>query len=432
MQKKFSKRIRQQREAGSALVMVLLMSTILLILLTTGLTLVLNSQKDTTDAFRIQGQAANVAQAGLQDAVNWFKRQGAVKQINQATHPCKDAAFDPQFNIDPELSATDNSSVGIVKDIQIKGNIYGRYILRKQPCGSAENPNNVRDITAIKGKSTIKPPEKWPDGSLKGEGVVWSLQSLGILYERNNFAKTDNVFNIGPDTPPNRVLRQASAGVEISQLAISTATVPLTVYGTAAHTFGSRLTLNGGTNASAAVAWNNNDPNVTSPVKILPGGAPNKIQFAIPATISEANFPNAIFSVSIAELRAMADNVYNNVNQVPSRLPFSITFLEGNFTGSNQFTNTRPLTGGGLLIVNGDLTLSDGANSLFSGVVFVTGTLTLGRDNSMSGTVVARRFVSNPGSGQAVIEYNSNLVTTVRQKLALYRENNLTRVIREF
>lgn len=143
MQKRFLKRARQRSKIGAAMVMVLLMSTLLLIMLTTGLTLVMNSQKDTSETFKIQGQAANIAQAGLQDAVNWFKRQGAVKQADQTTHPCKDAAFNPQYDADPELSATDNSTVGIVKDMQIKGRIYGRYVLQKQPCGSAENVHNV-------------------------------------------------------------------------------------------------------------------------------------------------------------------------------------------------------------------------------------------------------------------------------------------------
>jgi hypothetical protein len=124
----------------------------------------------------------------------------------------------------------------------------------------------------------------------------------------------------------------------------------------------------------------------------------------------------------------MSDNIYTNINQIPDNLKFSITFLEGDFT----FTNARPLTGGGLLYVTGNLTLNDNANSLFSGVIFVNGRLTIGKDNSLSGAVLARNVTCAPSAGQAVFEYNSSLVTTVRQRLALYRENNLTYQIKQF
>ncbi len=431
MQKKFRKNTRKQIEAGSALVMVLLMSTILLILLTTGLTLVMNSQKDTSEIFKIQGQAANVAQAGLQDGINWFKRQGTVNQSDTSTpNTCKDAPFNPQFSTDPTLSATDDASVGIVKDMQIKGNIYGRYILRKQNCAVAEDSHAVRDITHAKGKSPSPVPTFLDSGTatnkLKGLGFVWYLESEGILYERNNFTQSNGVYTTAPHQPPNRILRRATAGVEISQLGLATDTAPVTVYGNGvSHTFGSRLRLVGGPGTSAGVYWNSSNPTVSATLQ-LPGGASAKL--AITPTYTEANFILRTFSMTAAELRGMADNVYSSLSQLPERLPFSITYLDGNFT----FTNAKALTGGGLLFVNGDLTLDNSSNSIFSGVIFVTGTLTVGKDNSLAGAVIARRFVSNPGSGQSNIEYNGNIVTTVRQKLALYRENNLTHIVREF
>jgi len=435
MKKKFYKQIRKRLETGSALVMVLMMSTILLILLTTGLTLVMNSQKDTSEIFKIQGQAANVAQAGLQDAVNWFKRQGTVNQTDTSTpNTCKDAAFNPQYNADPTLRATDDAAVGLVKDLQIKGNIYGRYILRKQNCSNPEDPHAVRDITHSKGKSPSPVPTFLDTGTstnkLRGMGVVWYLESEGILYERKNFAQTDGIFDLGPDQAPNRILRRATAGVEISQLSLNTDASPVTVYGAAGgHTFGTRLRLIGNTASGAAVHWTNNNPTVNAQIQ-LPGGTPNKE--GISPTVLENDFIGRTFSVTASELRGMADNIYTSINQIPDRIPFSITYLDGNFTGANAFTNTQSLTGGGLLFVNGNLTLNDSANSIFSGVIFVNGTLTMGRDNSLAGKVIARRFVSNPGSGQSMVEHNSNIVTTVLQKLALYRENNLSHTVREY
>lgn len=414
-------------EKGTALVMVLLMSTLLLIILTTGITWALNSQKNVVETFKIKGQAANVAQAGLQDGVNWFKRQGSVMQTNTSIpNTCKDAPFNPQHHSDPELSATDDSAVGIVRDYQVKGNIYGRYILKKQDCSAPEDPHAVRDITASKGKSLSNPPPTFIDtGSgqtkIRGEGVVWYLESEGILYERNDFTKSGHVFTTSPSDPPNRVLSKAVASVEIMQLALNVDTAPLTLFSTSgSHTFNNRCRLVGGSEASAGVYYNGVNPNLAS-VQLSPTGLTPKI----PRTPVS---PESVFAVSEAELRGMADNIYTSLAQLPERLKFSITFLDGNFT----FTNAKPLLGGGLLYVNGNLTLSDNANSLFSGVMYVDGTLTLGKDNSLSGAVIAKNVTCNPGSGQAVFEYNQNLVSTVRQKLALYRENNLTHTLREF
>lgn len=416
------------REKGAALVMVLMMSTILLLILTTGITWVLSSQKNVMETFKIRGQAANIAQAGLQDGINWFKRQGSVAQTDTTTpNTCKDAAFNPQFDTDPELSATDDEVTGIVKDYQVKGNLYGRYILRKQNCNTAENPHAVRDITASKGKSTSNPPPTFIDSGsgltkIKGEGIVWYLESEGILYERKNFTKTGSVFTTGPADPPNRILSRATASVEISQLALNIDTAPLTVFATTGtHNFGSRCRLVGGNTASAGVYYNGLNPNVTS-AQFTPAGLTKKIPKGSAITTE------SVFSVSEAELRGMSDNIYTSLTQIPERLTFSITFLDGNFT----FTNTKPLIGGGLLYVNGNLDLSDNANSLFSGVIFVDGTLTLGKDNSLSGAVIAKNVTCNPGAGQAVFEYNGNLVSSVRQRLALYRENNLTHTLKEF
>src|SRR5690606_31151199 len=126
------------------------------------------------------------------------------------------------------------------------------------------------------------------------------------------------------------------------------------------------------------------------------------------------------------ELRGTADNVYTTLAQVPEKIGFSITYLDGDF----DFTPTKPLFGGGLLYVNGDVDLQAGAQSIFSGVLYVNGTLTISRDNTLSGVVIARRIVCAPSSGSANIEFNRSLITTVTQRLALYRENNLSHVIR--
>lgn len=421
LRKGFKSRYSQR---GMAMVMVLMLSALLLIMITTGLSMVRNANKDTSQVFIVEGQVGNVAQAGLQDAVAWFKRHQPVKQ-----DVCKDAAFNPIHTSDASTSDTDDASVGLVKDIPIKDNIYGRYIVKRQTCPSPipsswqPDPHAAHDITLSKGKSTICPtgPCTNPDGTVKGEGAVWYLESQGTVYVRNNFTKNaDGVFTTAPDTPPNRILRKASASLEISQLTVfPPGAAPLILTGTGTDNLNANCQIYGGT-ASVGIIYNGTVPG--NGFTIFPSTL-NKRQNNTPAINT-----NSVFSVSTSELRGMSDNVYTTLTQVPNPIKFSITFLEGNFT----FTNARPLVGGGLLYVNGNLTLNDAANSLFSGVIYVNGHLTIGRDNQLSGVVFAKDIDCNPGTPKAVIEYNSNLITTVRQKLALYRENNLTRAYREY
>lgn len=410
-------------QQGMAVVMVLMLSALLMILITTGLSLVINTAKDTSQVFVVEGQVGNVAQAGLQDAVAWFKRHQPVKQ-----DVCKDGAFAPQHLSDPSLSDTDDASIGIVRDIQIKDSVYGRYVVKRQACPGADDPHAAHDITLSKGKSTICPGVYCTnmDGTVKGEGAVWYLESQATVYIRNNYSKdADGVFTTGPQDPPNRILRQGGGSIEISQLTVQPpGDAPLILTGTGSDNFNSNCSIragSSGTTATSAIMYNGTNPNVTN-LSVLPTGLTKK------ASSSQAITTNSVFSVSTSELRGMSDNVYTSLSQVPSSIKFSITFLEGNFT----FTNAAPLNGGGLLYVNGNLTLNDASNSTFSGVIFVNGHLTIGRDNQLSGIVFAKDVNCNPGSPRAVVEYNPNLVTTVRQKLALYRENNLTRSYREY
>lgn len=440
------KRRTRSSQQGMAMVMVLLMSSLLLVVISAGLLMARDANKDTTDTFKTEGQASNVAQAGLQDAIAWFKRHQPVQQ-NTATDPCMDAAFKPVYNVDPALSDTDDSNctltgnvlspscTGIRKDIQLTDHLFGRYQVQRQPCTAPVpvpyDPRAVHDITILKGKSTTFPAPTYSASSgaaQLGEGAVWQIESKGYLYFRNDFTKSNGVFVKGPDDPPNRLLSKASASIEISRLTVNTDAASITLSSNNADTFGGNCTLIGGSAgspASAFVSYFGTNPSQNGAVLSPSTGISFKASRAAAATVT------SIFSVTAAELRGMSDNIYTGLAQVPKQLPkFSITYLDG--PGPYVFTNVKPLLGGGLLFVNGDLTLSDYSNSLFSGVIFVNGRLTMGRDNSLAGTVVAQSVTCNPGGGKAVIEYNANLVTTVRQKLALYRENNLTHTYRVF
>ncbi len=415
---------KQPSEKGSALVLVLSLSAILLLLGSISTRLVMDSQSNTVSVFAKHSQAANIAQAGLQDGLGWFKKNAPVRQ-DVGTDPCKDAAFKPNYDpSDPENHETDDAAVGLVKDIKIHRNIYGRYILKKQPCAGPDLPDTVKDISSKRGRnSTAGNLPNVQSGELVGDGNVWYLHSEGVVYRRADFSKTDGVFDTGPEESPNTILSRASAAVEISRLSVNVDPAPLTLFqdGGPGHVFNNNCKISGqdaSGNALAAAYYYGNTPNVNG-ATLTPSSLG---RISRPAVTTES-----VFAVQKEDLKGIADNLYTNVNQLPEQLTFSITYLDGNFT----FTSTQPLFGGGLLYVDGNLTLNNSSNSLFSGVIFVNGTLNIGKDNALSGTIIAKRIVCNPGSGSANIEYNSSLITSVSQRLALYRENNLTHVIRE-
>lgn len=418
--------IKKNSQRGIALVLVLSMTAVLLVLGSIGTKLVMESQQNTVSVFAKHGQAANIAQAGLQEGVGWFKQNTPVKQ-SYPTDLCKDAAFKPQSNfVEPELHATDNQVIGIVKDIPINNNVYGRYILRRQQdCNDPELPNTVKDISAKRGKNNgLNNAPNIVGGDIRGDGNVWYLESEGVVYRRQDKSKDVNgIYVKGPEDPPNKVISRASASVEIVRLSVNVDPAPLMLFGTTGtnHNFGSNCNISGTDslgNAAQAVYYNGLVPNVSAATR-----SPSSLGRASRSPISVEN----VFSVTQDELRGTADNVYSTLTQVPEKIGFSITYLDGNFT----FTPTKPLFGGGLIYVNGDLNLQAGSQSIFSGVIYVNGTLTISRDNTLSGVVIARRIDCSPGSGRANIEFNRSLITSVTQRLALYRENNLSHVIRE-
>jgi len=410
-------------QSGMALATVLMLTTVMLLLAVASSRLMMESQKDISEKFTDHAQAGNVAMAGLQDAVGWFKSQTPQPvRWNSTAEPtmCNDYGFKPAYNEDELLTQTADEELGIVRDMPISGNIYGRYIVPRQKCQNEPDYDDyqkraVHDITLQRGKS------------LQGAGIVWSLFSEGIVYVRNDFEKDSDGYRFvkGPDEAPNRILKRAGVSTEIARLSMNTQSSPVTITtnnGGHTSTFSSRCYLVGDEDTTAGITYFIGGPLPPSP----PASALSLPDTAVArASMPDQLTPEMFFGVSANELRGMADNVYNNVADLPDKLPFSITYLNGPAT----FTVAKPLVGEGLLFVNGDLTLNNQSNSIFTGIIYVTGRLTMGRDNSLSGAITAQRITCNPTAGQSTFEYNNTIVRNTRNKLGLYRENNLAHTV---
>lgn len=433
--------LKRRHQQGTALVMVLSLTVVILMFGVLSSRLAMESTKNTQEQFRKQAQASNIARAGLRDAIGWFKNSNSSGVISNpgaggvyAANDCAEAAFDPSYNSEPSLRETIDPSVGLVKDLQLDGNLYGRYIVRKQPCkvaGGSYLPGDsnydefaVRDVTALRGKGE------------EGDGAAWHLVSEGIIYQRNNPAKNaDGVFTTAPDVAPNRILEHSFVEMDISRMTLQVPHAPIMVTepsngNTTQSQFNAQCKVVG-RDASAALFYDpsgGQNPSGTPECQYddCTGGNDQK-------KVRDPNDPMSVeevFSISKEELKSVADYVYADRNELEAahyqdslgrnKLSMALYYLQGNFV----FDNAHVVQGNGILFVDGDLTLESDSFT-FTGLVYVTGKLTMKDNNEISGAAFGNKMVCQP-TLKANFEYNEGILTIVRTTLALYRENTLT------
>lgn len=415
--------VRRETQQGISLMLTIMMSVFLLIIITVGSSYLSASERSNVKRFTKQGQADNIARAGLQEAVNWFKTQD-IQPVRQGgvtpAYDCEDQAFHPKYNSDPLERETIDESYGLVKDIQIDRSIWGRYRVKRQvPCSpAAQDPHAVHDFTVERGKNEDA-------SATSGEGVVWYIESEGIVYRRTNYTKdADGVFTTGPTGPEgeNPILDRSRAAIEINRMAILVDRAAATTLSSSNNSsrFNSRCQVLGDSNALSGINYYGGSPSLpdgNGAISVLSGG---------PKTYNNPNpklTPERVFSVSKAELKSLSDSIYESVVEMPDKIPMSIVYMQGNFT----FNYDKPFVGSGIAFVDGNLNLQDGSNSLYSGVLYVTGRLTVGVNNTLSGAVIANEIRCEPGSGgTSSISYTHNYINDIRQILGTYRENSMS------
>jgi len=370
------------------------------------------AQKSNSKNFRVlthDTQLLNIAKSGLQEGVSWFNRQTSqpVKyESSDAEQNCADQAFFPKENTSiPEKGDTLDESIGLVKEYRLDQNLYGRFILKRQDCDNP-TPHAVRDITLERGKNSLSNLDD-------GQGISWYLESEAILYEKND-------PNAEPDESPNRILGKRIVGTEISRLKLSPPSKSaVTVFGTATSTFNTNCEVAGDTHVSYGIYMDDDAGNVTTNASysLNNPSATNKFR-----EVGLQVDPQEIFGVNLTEMRTLANNIYYAPSELPNQLPMGIHYLSG---GTFTFNAAKNLFGQGILIVDGNLILDESSASMFDGLVYVTGTLTIRESNSLSGAVIASRVVCTP-TNAAFIEYNDFILEQVRTRLSGYRMNNLT------
>ncbi len=349
----------------------------LFVLISTGLVLVQMSQSGLKQQLRYHGQAVNAAQAGLVEGLAWFRRQ--------TTQPV--ATFAPQRDMTatPPVNETDDPSIGIVRDYEVdaNGSVWGRY----------EVPlTGVVDVTAERAKT--------------GTGTVWALESRGYIYIRRDPA-------LPWDQAPNVVISRSVARSEIQRLSI---VLPASAAINGARGDGvtteTRTRIYGGSDIGIAYPPGTGNPSTAGELT----GSPTRSQVD-----PYADGISAVFGVTQSELVAMADIVVGATSELPAKLPdMALIVINGNAT----FTAARRMTGTGVMVVLGDLTIDANSYSNYNGLVYVTGDYVQNAPSQVSGSIIGRGAVTIRGTGDfSEVFYDEPVLSQIRRHMGQYRCN---------
>lgn len=381
---------RRGSESGQAVIAATIILSLVLLALLTMLTQVQLSNKLVSRQLTYQGQAANVAQAGLVDALSWFRRQGrVVTTFNPTIAP-------PPAN--PPINDTDNTAIGIVRTYQVSvpGRLMSRYEVRY---GVAAAGTGVLDVTAKKGRSATG----------GAAGTVWQLESVGTIWVQNDSARNYNVS-------PNVVLSQQTFRTEIQRMAVILPDGGEAVYSGNCDnvTIGAKTKIEGG--SGIGISCHDGPGSGLVNNGVVTGTTRTKVN-----STAVYDIPT-VFGVTKQELQGLADVNVTQITDLPATLP-SMSIIVVN--ADAVFTNARPLTGSGILVVFGNLTISSGSDSAWQGVVYATGNIAIADPSLISGAVISASTTATvaitSGSDIADVDYDPSMITQLNAQMGQYR-----------
>ncbi len=362
-------------ERGSGMMLAILIIATMFTLIATSFIFLQQAKYSINRQLSYDGQTLNAAQAGLVDALSWFRRQ--------SLQPV--ATFSPVRNdsASPPVNETDDAAVGLVREYEISelGNVWGRYEVRT---------SEIEDVSDERGKDAT--------------GAVWQLTSRGIVYVRRDASKSFDQY-------PNSVISQAVARTEIQRL---TLVPPANAAISADRGDGidteSNTRIFGNGNIGIAYPPSTGSPSVAGEIK----GSPAQ------STADPYNSSiSAVFGVTQQELLGMADVRVSSVAELPDQIAdMSIVVI----TGDATFTSARPLRGVGVLVVFGDLELQADSKSVFNGLIWVDGDYTQGAPSSVSGSIVCTGDVDIEGASDfSEVNYDPGILSQIQKHLGQYR-----------
>jgi len=385
-------------ERGSVMIVTMLLSIVLVGIVVSGASILKSSRAKTETAFLLTGQASQFARSGLMETINWLRRQPEQPAL----------AFNPKLDTtaSPKILDTEDPDIGIMREFKISGKIWGRYEVWKQ---WDTDPDPERLAWRQKLQSV--------DVSLKRgrtqPGSVWLVRCAGYVYERRDAGVDMRAY-------PNRVLASEILEAEVSRLAVALpGQAALCVRSGTDITLGKNGRVAGGASAAGVFYAQSSGTPMLNVDSELTGE---------PSSAASAVYDDSIgyvFGVSLAELRAMADNHVEDEKDFPSLLrDGSITLLDGKI----NFGPTRSLKGSGIVVINGNCTINPGSTSSFSGLLYVDGKLTIHAPCTIRGAVIATGQTSVQGVGDfSEIAYDEKVLEAIQRNLGSYRLSTTAR-----
>lgn len=401
--------VRRAGERGVAMIWALFASMVIAGIIFTGTDSFLAVGKMGQAEFSADGQARAVAEAGLVDALAWFRRQ--------TTQPVSTFAPARDLTLNPPLNETDDVALGLVRDYEIMPSLWGRYEVLKPKAAETwtdVNANGVYEygetFVDANGSGRRDPARNLRDISIErgyaGAGSVWRLESRGTVYRRPDLAQP---LGVGPNV---RIASIVVASEIRRMVIVPPAQAALCVKTASGVLIGTRSRLVGGTKGGLITKSSTGTSNTTG-AEIT--GSPAKGSIA-----SYDDSVTTVFGASLEEMKGMADAVYVLPANFPARIgDYTLNIVGGSIT----FTAAKPLRGTGVVIVDGNATFNSGSNSFFNGVLYVKGNLVMRAPIYFRGTVIVTGTVDIAGSGGDYTElnYDGGMVASVLTILGQYR-----------
>ena len=386
-------------ERGSALVWALFFVSLTVGILVAH-SLEMSANRKTMDTrYRRIDLAQSVAESGLTDAASYLRRQPSQPVVS----------FTPQRNLqsDPPVDDTLEPEVGLVREFEVHGSLWGRYEVRT---------DEAVDVSAAYGESP---------------GTVWDLGARGYLYERVDPSRPF-------DKKPNRLLSTQTLRTEVRGITLRLPSLSALVVGdpSSLQILSNGSIDGGGSSGIAHLAKKDDDDDDDDKKKDddegdeksndnPSRGAPS---YGSSVTGSPASLPltatkldvSSVFGMREEQLRSVADLVVFSPKQLAGRVMQDQAVYVPN--GLEIASDDHALRGRMLLAVKGDFVASAGNDSDFRGVLYVSGNAQIEGPFRFEGTMIVAGRVKIGGSDDEVrIRARPEIVSQLQNSLSQYR-----------
>ena len=382
----------RESERGSSLVWALFFVTLTVGILVAH-SLEMSANRKTMDTrYRRVDLAQSVAESGLTDAASYLRRQPSQPVV----------AFTPQRNLqsDPPVDDTMEPEVGLVREFEVNGSLWGRYEVRT---------DEAIDVSAAYGEAP---------------GTVWDLGARGYLYERVDASRPF-------DKKPNRLLSTQTLRTEVRGITLRLPSLSALVVGDpdSLQILSNGSIEGGGSSGIAHLSKGNDDkPGNEGDEKDNDNSSRPAPSYGSSVTGSPASLPLAatkldvtsVFGMREEQLRSVADLVVFSPKQLAGRVMQDQAVYVPN--GLEIASDDHALRGRMLLAVKGDFIASEGNDSDFRGVLYVSGNAQIEGPFRFEGTMIVAGSVKIGGSDEEVrIRARPEIVSQLQNSLSQYR-----------